>query len=178
MWHPEIIAHFVEELLWTAWLCLTLHSSCRGCEDTVELYKLILWPQEEATQSSLGESSVLDGRQKAAREEATCVGEDAWTWAVWTNSTYVLRTLHLTRLNFCTSMNNTNFAVFRKLTLQISSSFKYVLCFGLESPIALLSPPLPGCFGLLNFTTFHMVLQSSAACLATCRFRGLPHFGD
>lgn len=79
---------------------------------------------------------------------------------------------------FCTSMNNTNFAVFRKLTLQISSSLKYVLCFGLESPIALLAPPLPGCPGLLNFTTFHMALQSSAACIETCRFRGLPHFGD
>lgn len=79
---------------------------------------------------------------------------------------------------FCTSMNNTSFTVFRKLTLQMSSSFKYILRFGLESPIALLAPLLPGCPGLLNFTTFHIALQSSAACIATCRFRGLPHFGD
>lgn len=34
---------WMEELLWTSFLCLTLHSPCQGYEGTVWLYKLIPW---------------------------------------------------------------------------------------------------------------------------------------
>lgn len=185
MWHPEIIAHFVDELLWTGWLCLTLHSACQSYEDTVELYKLILWATGVGYAVQFRKELCPGWQAKGSKRGSNmCRGRCPNLSCVNLQHLLCLKgftphqdeLVHIHEQYELCSVQKTDSANVQLIQVRLS--------FGLESPIALLAPPLPGCPGLLNCTweghtlTFHMILQSSTACIVTCRFRGLLDFGN